>query len=432
MTNMNGFEIIVNIIEQVIIFTFIKDYSVLSNKFSKTIFYFYIGCGSIVITLINVFKGLESYYVVLLLAIYLFFSIKYTENSFLENVFVSMLPVVLTAAINEFLIVLFSLIFYGKVDFLLLIKSEFYPFLVLLSKSILFVISIYIAKLRKKYLRIILDSETLYLLVTLGFIKVVTMYVEKIIYGERINDLDDFLIVTMVLLFLIIYIFIFFNVASNKARIEEKKLMKEILIFEKRRYDEIVKLNNQTIKMKHNMKFVLSNVLKNLEQDNNQLARVLLVDYLQDTSHSNRIIYTQSSVIDYFINYYMNIASENNIEFHCEINYVSDLAIDENNLAILLGNLLENAIENCGNNGSINILIHEKNEFIEIAIENSLDKENAIIERSSKKESNHGYGIKSIKEIIDSNNGFIFFETGNYMFMSRVLLPIKIPICIEK
>ena len=94
---------------------------------------------------------------------------------------------------------------------------------------------------------------------------------------------------------------------------------------------------------------------------------------------------------------------------------------------IIIGNLLDNAIEACclmekKEKRFIDVKVHSKNNNIHIYIKNS--KNNWLIKEKTLKEDkkNHGIWIKSIKKIIDKYNGFMENkDCGEYYEVSIML-----------
>lgn len=96
----------------------------------------------------------------------------------------------------------------------------------------------------------------------------------------------------------------------------------------------------------------------------------------------------------------------------------------------LLGNILDNAIENCSaspdahksiicnfSGDEYKIMIYVSN-----TIEKSVLSENHSLKTSKSRLQGHGYGIKTIKQIAEKNNGSADFYEKDNMFVCCVML----------
>lgn len=94
----------------------------------------------------------------------------------------------------------------------------------------------------------------------------------------------------------------------------------------------------------------------------------------------------------------------------------------------LFGNLLDNAIEACermkGGDRWIQIQISRQKEILNIEISNSIEKvpeeknEEFISSKENKKL--HGYGMKSVRRIVERYTGEIFYQIQERKFCVRV------------
>ncbi len=101
---------------------------------------------------------------------------------------------------------------------------------------------------------------------------------------------------------------------------------------------------------------------------------------------------------------------------------------------VLFGNMLDNAIEACErleNNEEkiISMTLKENAGFIYIEQNNyfsgELKKENNKIVTIKEDKDFHGFGLKSIKDIVNYYDGIVTFDADNNIFNLRILIPIK-------
>ena len=125
---------------------------------------------------------------------------------------------------------------------------------------------------------------------------------------------------------------------------------------------------------------------------------------------------------------------EHDINFTCvaqgePLSFVSTLDI-----LSIFGNALDNAIENVKSIENkeeriIKLAVYTQNQLLCIKLENYYNNElrfsdgNYLTTKEDKV--NHGYGIKSIKNIVEKYDGSIKISTDNHWFNFMILLPIK-------
>ena len=137
-------------------------------------------------------------------------------------------------------------------------------------------------------------------------------------------------------------------------------------------------------------------------------------------------IKTGNAVIDTIINTKRNIAKKDNIIFLTDINIPSDNVVSDIDIATILGNLLDNAIEASRHEKKpkINVKVTTKKNFLFINIKNRCTKDLDIENLgTSKSDSNfHGIGINSVKNTVKKYNGQIGFYKEEDYFVCQILL----------
>lgn len=147
--------------------------------------------------------------------------------------------------------------------------------------------------------------------------------------------------------------------------------------------------------------------------------------YKKDVSHSGNI------VIDSLINYKHSLIEQENIRFKCYVLVPKKLPYDNADLCIIIGNLLDNAIEATRNLSAeekyISLSITLVKESLSITIKNPFNgvlKKNSGLQLLSLKSDNknHGIGLTSVKQSVDKYNGELMIETAHNTFIASVLL----------
>jgi sensor histidine kinase regulating citrate/malate metabolism len=199
-------------------------------------------------------------------------------------------------------------------------------------------------------------------------------------------------------------------------------------------YDYQMKIMKRTLrdtrKLNHDLKNKLSPIYKIAKANENEellnFVSKLMNGYYPIKEYSK----TGNTCIDSILNYKLSEAQKNNITISTEIIFPSKLKINTLDLAVILGNLIDNAMEGAQtvkkNNPWIDIKLKYTKGRLIININNSFDgfvykQGDKIISRKDKSQ-NHGLGLDSVKDIIKKYNGIISTNYNQDTFKVKVLM----------
>lgn len=135
-------------------------------------------------------------------------------------------------------------------------------------------------------------------------------------------------------------------------------------------------------------------------------------------------ISTGNITVDILLNDKMNIARNLGIVFTVNVNIRNEIKISDMNLATILGNLIDNAIEAVQEEENKNIYVQMNcidNKLI-IKTINTFSKE-YISEMTTKSNSYmHGIGLKSIRNIVDEYDGDFSLSLDNGYVVALIVL----------
>lgn len=158
--------------------------------------------------------------------------------------------------------------------------------------------------------------------------------------------------------------------------------------------------------------------------------------YIQELGHiyelDESITFCSNSTVNAVLTYYAREAKKEGIGFQVELDVPEDVPIARNDLSILVGNLLENAVEACRRqlNGEKKIRVRgqtRQNTFT-IAVDNTFE---ALPEKDrrgrfrSMKHSGAGIGTESVKSIVAKYHGVVEFEPRGDLFCVSLMLYLK-------
>ena len=154
-------------------------------------------------------------------------------------------------------------------------------------------------------------------------------------------------------------------------------------------------------------------------------------DMTDDASVLDNMIGTGNVALDGILNYMCSKALKNNIQVTRKITVPEDAELVAYDMNIILGNLLDNAIENAlkTDEPKIDIVIKYQMGMLRINIVNSCIHDQNIIDGryiSTKLDEikNHGYGMINIRKCVAKYNGTVKFSNDDKRFKAEVLLYI--------
>lgn len=140
---------------------------------------------------------------------------------------------------------------------------------------------------------------------------------------------------------------------------------------------------------------------------------------------------TGYSSLDAIISMKLMVAHTKNISVSLNISRIENLPVNESDFSMILGNLLDNAIEACEKVGNpeeryIDVAIYKQQDMIRIGITNSSIgnyqyKNNKLI--SSKKAGDHGHGLSRMNQVIKRCGGFYQITPEYDSFDLQLFIP---------
>lgn len=179
------------------------------------------------------------------------------------------------------------------------------------------------------------------------------------------------------------------------------------------RYYKLEYEKNESLEiLRHDMNNHLNTML-DIGSDNE--LKKYIIDIMNQYKMRRRTSFSNSNILNGLVSQYMESCEKNNIDLIADIRPDTVEVMDSTDIVALFGNLLSNAFEAaeyCKKDIKpyIEFIVKRKNDFIIIIVRNSAVKAPRKINGryiSSKKdtEKKHGYGMKSIYNIVDKYKG---------------------------
>ena len=146
----------------------------------------------------------------------------------------------------------------------------------------------------------------------------------------------------------------------------------------------------------------------------------------EDLTHVETVIRTGNRMADAILNSKLSIAAAKNIKVKAEARIPVSLSVLELDLCIILGNLLDNAIEACTTlpeeERLIRIYMEMKGNYLYLSITNTAEGKKKHSFKTTKGEG-HGFGLARIDAIIKKYGGYLTRASEDGAFSTEVLLP---------
>ncbi|WP_050635958.1 sensor histidine kinase [Candidatus Stoquefichus sp. SB1] len=220
------------------------------------------------------------------------------------------------------------------------------------------------------------------------------------------------------------------EISMKKTQLEESlKYADQSIQTQKKQYDILAKHMDDMRKAKHDLHHHLMLVNSYIEKDDKEGLKNYIDLYRSELPPDVLELYSRNDVVNAIVCYYASRARDYHIRFDANIAYPDDCSISETDITVLLGNMLENAVEACQRSKSNDTFIklwikqHGTSELL-ILTDNTCDAPIPFqdgVPTSSKREG-MGIGTASMQDIAKRYHGSVRFETSDGIFYTSVIM----------
>ena len=227
----------------------------------------------------------------------------------------------------------------------------------------------------------------------------------------------------------VLIFFLFENYAKQQKIKSNLELESAKLQIESEYLNEIIQKQVMSSKAMHDLRNQLF-AIKELIKSGNERGIQKIEEICDTVSAAQNIIYTNDTEIDALINSKVHTASLNGISLTCQCHFSGFGKIDGIDLCVLIGNLLDNAIEACkkfDGEKYIEMSVLQRANMVNIIVVNpfvgAVCSKNGLYCTSKNDKYAHGFGLKSVKSIVNKYDGYIELSGEMNLFTVSVLLP---------
>ena len=249
------------------------------------------------------------------------------------------------------------------------------------------------------------------------------------------DEFSKFSVFSSLMLLLVNYVvFEIYDWMSRDAMVrEQNRLYGQQLELCSRQAEDRESLYLEIRRLRHDMKNYLSCLLGAVQTGEKKEAEMLIQEMLNDgiSNRTSEVSRSGNIVVDSLVNYKHDLAEKEGIMFEANVFIPVSLPFQSGHLAVILGNLLDNALEACRGvpegQRYIKLDISYVKEMLQICIRNSYHathrKDSSGRYLTTKKDTlDHGIGLSSVEQAVSCYHGEMTAEgTGNEFRVSVVM-----------
>ncbi|WP_302549561.1 sensor histidine kinase, partial [Eubacterium ventriosum] len=213
------------------------------------------------------------------------------------------------------------------------------------------------------------------------------------------------------------------------VRAEEKAKRSRMLIeMQAEQYNMITEKIEKTRKSRHDIHHHINVVYQLAKENKIEQLIEYLEEYNKIDSTKEPMVYCNNSTVDAILNHYILLAKDNGIEVHLNVALPEELKIRDTDLCIVIGNLLENAIEASKKeeNKRIKLRINRSNEYICMLVSNlyngEIKKGHSGYYSRKREFKDTGIGLSSVSAVVEKYDGRMEVDHTNGEFNVFIMM----------
>lgn len=166
--------------------------------------------------------------------------------------------------------------------------------------------------------------------------------------------------------------------------------------------------------------------------DKPEQMRSYLLTLNEDLTTVDTVIKTGNVMVDAVLNSKLSLIKAKNITVNAKAVVPANLSISDVDLCVIIGNLLDNAMEACekqeeASERFIRVFIGVLKKQLYISVMNSVGgevKKEGKLYVSTKTYGSHGFGLMRVDRIAEKNGGYVNRQNEPGVFATEVMLPL--------
>lgn len=229
---------------------------------------------------------------------------------------------------------------------------------------------------------------------------------------------DLILIVSFVLLLILFYLS--FEMSDNMSKKnQEFQLQKQRHELLEDYYQQVEKHQQEVRKIKHDLKNQLYSIVGYLDANKEKDANQQITQLINQLDSNELPSFTQHTGLNALLRLHFQKMKEAGITCEFEIKCPETMKFSDSDLSSLIGNILDNAREACEHSSTrkyVQLKLVYFNHSLVGSCENSTDGKITSLATRKKDKSSHGFGLKSIRQIVGKYHGKLNYAIDDYSF----------------
>lgn len=261
----------------------------------------------------------------------------------------------------------------------------------------------------------------------------ILLFMQLFLFRRNVLDFTANSIIVLVIVFLFIYMVYFLiystltlyeNVISSTSMNNKLKMQLSYINFNTELMDQV---SHEKHQLKSNYLYIRSLV----ESGEVKKLNLFLEKELQVNLSGIRLINSGNKQLDLLLSYKLNNAYTKKIPFDYNILIPEKTVLDDEIVAGVFLNLIDNAIEASQNenNPLIKLKIDIVKNYLRVEIRNyiasNVIKQNPQLLSTKRDSSQHGLGLKIVKSVVTKNNGIFKNYIDSNFFVAITMIPLK-------
>ena len=399
-----------------------------SKKIIGTVVFCCLQCtSSLILDQFFVFEGL---YVIITIFIYLLFCWIMLENPIWLQTIVILLVFACLFTINIATMLITSLLTHSTSADVLLLRNPVRILLLFITKAMLIFTLIILTNIFEKKKVIFHVSQCIIMTAVLLTTLFSGAVMEKIVIDTDVARWEVSasvicMIAINILLFSVLYL------TSSRNRVENNQaLLKLQIANEQQKLQDSIRWNTEVNTLRHDLKNHLLCISEYIRLQQTNAA----MEYIEKLTGQVKKelpyhMMTNSVAVNAILDLKKLVCDENQIDIKYFV--LEELPkIDETDLCVILANLLDNAIEAASKEEKRQIRLSMEiiGNYFRIVVQNqiaeSVLKNNKKLGTTKKNRKIHGFGLQSVEDAVERNDGMSNFSEENGWFVADVMLKI--------
>ena len=227
----------------------------------------------------------------------------------------------------------------------------------------------------------------------------------------------------------ILLLYIGVQIDYTNEMVMRLRLMDNQLEYQGENYKKLQMHMDEVRKTRHDLRHHMSVFQAFIDTGEAEKLSEYIKEYKTSFPDESVIAYCENYAVSSILFYYLNIAKNEGINVDVKVELPEKLSISDNDLCIIFGNCVENAIEACrkvDGEKFINIKSRIINNMLTIVIDNSFNGK--LLKKSGKfvsEKPDGGIGVTSVKSVVQKYKGESRFEAKDNIFQASLMLNLN-------